>query len=164
MPADASPPSHFIAPHEVAAWLVGSVVQVVTYHRTTAAHAAVILSRGVRIERSNPEATWGQGFYSAIKPDSAYGEASLTVAVRLTHPWIVRDTIRAVEELELLMEKHGVQDRRSALLREGYNGVVVYFGPEDLWAVAFHNEQVRIVLERGHAQIGILGVEGTVLG
>lgn len=148
---DESPrPSHIISPSEVDAWLADSAVRTTTIHRTTAEKALGILEEGIRVELGNPEATWGQGFYSSTKPSPAYGGIRLTVAARVTHPWIVYDTMLAVEALETLMQKHGVGDRRIALLREGYNGVVVHYGHDETWVVVFHDEQVRVVQKHEH--------------
>ena len=143
----ASRPAHFIHPSEVDTWLADSAIETITFHRTSVDAAERIFREGVRIELGNPEATWGQGFYSSLNPDPGYGEVRISVAMRLTRPWLVTDTLRGPEQLELLKEQMGILNAREALLAAGYNGVVAYYSRSDVVVVAFENEQVKIVGE-----------------
>jgi hypothetical protein len=140
--------SHLISRQDAREWLAGSAVTVLLTHCTDVASAQSIFEGGVDIERSRPDAGWGQGFYSATIPDLRFGPATVRVAVRLMRPLVVRDTIDAAELLERLLEQADVDDVRIALLNAGYDGVVVDFGGGDLEVVAYHNSQVKVVVER----------------
>ncbi len=144
-PADR--PAHIITPDEVDAWLADSAVKVVTVHRTDPGSARDITEQGVDIGKTSTDAGWGQGFYSGTLPDIQYGAASVRVAVRLSQPLIIRDSIRDVGILEELQREAGTADPREAVLGAGYDGVVIHFGPGDMWVVAYSNDQVKVVLE-----------------
>lgn len=137
--------AHVIARTEVGTWLADSAVRTVTFHGTTTEAAHGILAHGPRVELGDPEATWGQGFYSSTLPDLHYGDTIVRVAVRITRPWVMRDTLQAVEELESLMEDMRTSARRDALIAAGYDGVIVQYGPGDAWVVALHNDQIKVV-------------------
>lgn len=59
--SDALPP-HLIRRVDVAAWLRDSQVAFLTTHRTTPEAARRLHERGVRIEETDPDSRWGQGF------------------------------------------------------------------------------------------------------
>jgi hypothetical protein len=126
-------------------WLRGSAVPRLSVHCTDQESAEHIHRHGVQIARSSADAAWGQGFYSATRPRPEYGEVQVAVAVRLLRPWIVRDTIRAAEELDALRRRFDTDDPRAAILGAGFDGVVVDFQPGDLMIVAYWDEQVRVV-------------------
>jgi len=90
----------------------------------------------------------GPGFYSSRRAEVQYGIARLQVAVRLLNPLGPLDSLDADGVIGNLMEQFRVDYMRQAMLAEGYDGLVVRFAPGDEWAIAFHNEQVRIVVER----------------
>ncbi len=69
------------------------------------------------------------------------------MAVRLRRPLEVYDAVRAGAFVDELLRRMQTESVRDALLAEGYDGVVVHFGPGDFWVVAYFGEQVRVVLE-----------------
>ena len=77
--------SHLITDDEVAAWLLDSANDRVTYHRTSVQNARDIVRRGVDISRSRI-GSYGQGFYTATETGPFYGPAEISVAIRLTQP------------------------------------------------------------------------------
>jgi hypothetical protein len=89
----------------------------------------------------------GEGFYSGTVPDDQYGEAQVYVAVRLVRPLVIHDTIRGAEILDELMERTGAEYPGQAILASGYDGVVIHFGQDDLWVVAYRNDQVKVVVK-----------------
>lgn len=139
---------HIIAWAEVDDWLADSVVKTVTHHRTSWSNARDILEQGVRLELASADAAWGQGFYSSTLDTPEYGEAVVRVAVKLTRPLVIRDTIAGAELLDELLLRAQTQDFRAAIVAAGYDGVIVHWGPKDQWVVAFSAEQVRIVKEQ----------------
>jgi hypothetical protein len=122
-------------------------VRTTTVHRTSLENARRIIAEGARIELGDPETTWGQGFYSSTRPAPDYGETGLTVALRITRPWIVWDTMRAADELEDMMAAIGTEDRHGALRAHGYNGVIAHYAGGEMVVVAFEDRQVKVVLE-----------------
>ena len=140
-------PPHVITREEAAAWLADSAVQVITVHRTDPASAHAITTEGVDIARTTADAGWGQAFYSGTRPDPQYGDATVRVAVRLQHPLILNDVVRDIELVEELRARTHADNIRDAVLAAGYDGVVVHFGPGDMWVVAYRNDQVKVVVE-----------------
>ena len=147
-------PPHLIALGEVAAWLADSVVKTVTYHRTSPEAARFIVERGVRITRSMI-GSFGQGFYSATVSDEFYGDAEVTVAVRIRRP-LLGDLTSVSDELDRLARRYSRSGRitppvaeriRLALLAEGYDGIVVYdAGGDDVdYVVALDADTVKVV-------------------
>jgi hypothetical protein len=63
---------HLIAADEVGAWLSDSIVQRVTFHRTSPEAALRILKEGVDPDVSEHGA-YGQGFYTATETDEFCG-------------------------------------------------------------------------------------------
>jgi hypothetical protein len=118
-----------------------------TVHQTDEAAARSLLDEGVRIDRTDPNAAWGQGFYSSTLPDRQYGGVSVRVAVRLVRPLVIHDTVRDSELLDELMVRTSAPTYRDAVLAAGYDGLVLHFGPGDTWVVAFMDEQVKVVVE-----------------
>src|SRR4051794_1936927 len=80
-------PLHVIAREEVDAWLVDSVNKVITFHRTTRWAAQDIIRHGADITRSHI-GSFGQGFYTATRSDVFFGEAEVTVAIRVRRPLV----------------------------------------------------------------------------
>ena len=78
--------------------------------------------------------------------DPRYGTAEVRVAVRLTRPLVIEDSVRDAGVLEDLTRRAGTEDFRDAILAAGFDGVVVHYGEQRL-VVAFHSEQVKVVLE-----------------
>jgi hypothetical protein len=118
-----------------------------TVHQTDEAAARSLLDDGVRIDRTDPNAAWGQGFYSSTLPDRQYGGVSVRVAVRLVRPLVIPNTVQGAELLEELMAKTGATAFRDAVLAAGHDGLVLHFGPGDTWVVAFLDGQVKVVME-----------------
>ena len=140
-------PPHVITRDEVGAWLAGSAVQVITVHRTDPASARAIVEDGVDIDRTDPYAAWGRGFYSSTRPVPQYGEAGVTVAIRLTRPLVLDDPIDGAAVLDHLLQEFHTDDIHKAVSRAGYDGVVVHYGPNEAWVVAYRNDQVKVVVE-----------------
>ncbi len=138
-------PSHLIRRGEVALWLRDSAVKEVTIHRTSAEAAESIVRGGVRIAFTDSGSTWGQGFYSSTIPDRQYGDVSVRVAVRLRQPLSIRDAIDGQDVLDELRGRAETDDARVAVLAAGFDGVLVHYGPGDVWVVAYHDEQVKVV-------------------
>jgi len=138
-------PAHLIRPEDVPAWLGGSVNKLITTHRTDEASARSIREHGIRIERSDPDGGWGQGFYSGTRSDAQYGDVSVRVAVRLLRPFLAHDPIADQERIGALLARAGTDDIREALMAAGHDGVVVHWGPGDMWVVAYTSEQVRVL-------------------
>ncbi len=130
----------------MATWLADSAVQVVLWHRTSPAAADQIERSGVDIKRGDPDAAWGQGFYCCNYSEPQYGEAIVPVAVRLIHPLVLPDSVRGAAVMEALLQQAGTDDMRTAVLAAGYDGLVIHFPHGQFWVVAYHNEQVRVVL------------------
>jgi hypothetical protein len=97
------------------------------------------VERGVNVERSRSGA-YGQGFYTATEPDYFFGEVIVTVAIRLLRP--MAGTNAEVEEvIDAIARRARPQDRgltpegrravRLALLRLGYDGIVLHDGGGD---------------------------------
>src|SRR5581483_8148440 len=141
-----SRPPHLVTPAEASAWLAGSAVKTVTVHRTDPEAAQDIVEHGVDITRATPDSAWGQGFYSCTISDPAYGTAEVMVAIRLQRPLVIQDSIRDAAILEDLTTRAGTDDFREAVLAAGFYGVMVHFGGNRWWVVAYHGEQVKVVL------------------
>jgi hypothetical protein len=138
---------HLIRRSEVANWLADSAIKVMTVHHTSAEHARTILERGVRIEQTASDAGWGQGFYSGTRSDRQYGESRIDVAVRLLRPWVVTDTLAAAEQIDDWLRRFETDDIGEAIQAAGFDGVIVQWDPEDLWVIAFSNEQIKVVAD-----------------
>jgi hypothetical protein len=139
-------PSHLITPDEVEAWLAGSAVQAVLQHRTNPVAADLIERFGVEIGLGDTEAAWGQGFYACNYSEPQYGSAVLRVAVRLTHPLVLPDSVRGAGIMDDLLREAGTEDMRAAVLGAGYDGLVIHFPRDQFWVVAYRDEQVKIVV------------------
>lgn len=139
--------SHLIRRSEVAAWLADSVVKQIMIHHTSPDDARRIRVEGARIERGSSDAKWGQGFYTSTHPHHEYGEAGVRVAVRLRSPLVVLDQINAQEYIDALLAQAGGEDVRAVLQTAGHDGVVIHWQSGEVWAVAFENDQVRVVWE-----------------
>lgn len=139
--------SHLILRSEVAAWLSDSVVKQVTIHQTSPDDARRIREEGARIEQGSLDAKWGQGFYTSTRPRFEYGEASVRVAVRLRRPLIALDQIDAQEYIDALLARASGDDIRAVLRAVGHDGVVIHWDSGETWAIAFENDQVRVVRE-----------------
>jgi hypothetical protein len=144
-PADR--PAHIITPDEVDAWLADSAVKVVTVHRTDPDSARDIMEHGVDLTKGDRDAAWGWGFYSSTIGAAQYGEAEVRVAMRLTHPLVLPDTVRGAEIVDDLMARTGTDDLRLAVLDAGYDGIVLHFGATEMWVVAYRDDQVKVVEE-----------------
>ena len=138
-------PEHQLAPDEVDSWLADSVVRTVTVHHTDPESALDIIEHGVDIAKSTLDAAWGQGFYSRTNSDPQHGSIAVWVAVRLMQPLEIMDSVRDAEILEELTQRASTEDFRVAILASGYDGVLVHYG-QHLVVVAFHNEQVKVML------------------
>ena len=143
----ASRPSHLIRRREVAVWLAGSAVTHIMTHWTTPGNALRIRELGVRIQATSPDSKWGWGFYTSTRPLPEYGEAGVRVAIRLRNPLVVHDQIMAQEEIDEMLARSGSEDVRAVLLAAGYDGVIVHWESGELWAVAFDDEQVKVIQE-----------------
>jgi hypothetical protein len=127
-------------------WLADSALHTTTYHCTDPVSALEILERGVEIAATDPYAAWGQGFYSSTIPETQFGEAVVEVAVRLLQPLRLHDTVRGAEIIDELLARTGADDIRAAVLADGYDGVLIPFGDQRVWVVAYHDEQVLVVV------------------
>jgi hypothetical protein len=150
-------PPHLILPDEVDAWLAGSAIKVVTYHRTSVLGARSILERGVDIARSRIGA-YGRGFYTATQSDPFFGEVELAVALRLEHP--LRGDEDSISDLVSMIAVR-LGDRtgrispaiaeaiRQELLQLGYDGIVVVDAGGDGidYIIALQEDAVRVVLQ-----------------
>ncbi len=145
---DSLPDSHMISRSGVTTWLSDSVVKSVTIHTTNSAAAHDILETGVRIAMSSPDAVWGQGFYSSTLPHPEYGTVGIRVAVRLTGPLIIRDSLAGPSLVQDSMQSALTESIRDAILFAGDDEVVIDFGPGDQWVVAFMDEQVKVIESR----------------
>ena len=117
--------AHLIDPSDVDEWLRDSAVKRTTFHWTSAADARQIVAEGVRSARTDPEATWGRGFYASTRYLRGFGDTSVHVAVRLLRPLVVEDRIAPREWLDELRVALGTDDVRSTLLAAGSDGVVI---------------------------------------
>jgi hypothetical protein len=153
-PADRPP--HLIAPDEVAEWLADSVNGRVTYHRTSIDGAREIMWRGVDVARSRIGA-YGQGFYTATDADAFFGEALVSVAVRLVTPLVgdvpsVSDVVDAIVNRLAPLSRRITPEIAASIRRElislGYDGIVVIDGGGDDvdYVVAFKGESVRVIV------------------
>jgi hypothetical protein len=138
-------PSHLIRRREVAAWLAGSAVTQATVHVTTAEHARRLRDDGVAVERSAADTSWGRGFYSSTIPDRQYGDTEVQVAVRLLKPLVIMDVLDGAALIDELLAAAGTEDVRDAVQTAGYDGVVIHFGPGELWVVAYRDDQVKVI-------------------
>lgn len=151
-----SRPPHVISPDDVDAWLAGSAVRVVTYHRTSHWAARSILERGVDITRSRIGA-YGQGFYTATEPvDEELYDITLTVAVRLERPLVGSSDDVGTRVDALILERYGTlrpitpdvaATIRRQFIRLEYDGLMVQDVGEDGldYIVAFFGASVKVV-------------------
>ncbi len=134
---------------EVAGWLADSANRWITVHWTSEENAHRIREEGVRIERSAGDVAWGRGFYTTTRPDPQYGETGVRVAVRLTRPFVADDPIDGQERVDALLVEAGSDDIRAVLMAAGFDGVIVHRSwRNEMWAIAYTEEQVKIVVER----------------
>lgn len=140
-------PSHLITRAEARAWLAGSAVRQITTHRTDEVSALSIRDSGVDIEMSQEDIAWGRGFYSTTRPDPHYGMTLVHVAVRLMRPLELPDTITAAEVMDDLSARIGGGEFRDAVIAAGYDGVVLHVNPDETWVIAYHSEQVKVIVE-----------------
>ena len=117
----------------------------VTTHRTTPEAAQSIREEGFRVERAEPDARFGRGFYSSTRPQPEFGTASVSVAVRLVNPLGPLPLLDIEDAILALQMEFGTVDIREVLLEAGYDGVIVRWGPGDDEVVACHDEQVKVV-------------------
>jgi hypothetical protein len=143
----ASLPSHLIQRRDVAVWLAGSAVEQIMTHWTTPGNALRIREVGVRIHVTAPDSKWGQGLYTSTRPLPEYGEVGVRVAIRLQNPLVVYDQVLAQEEIDEMLARAESKDVRAVLLAAGYDGVIVHWESGELWAVAFDDEQLKVIQE-----------------
>jgi hypothetical protein len=153
-PADRPP--HLISPDEVPSWLADSVNGRVTYHRTSIEAAREILRRGVDISHSRIGA-YGQGFYTSTDADAFFGDALVTVAIRLVSPLVgdvpsVSDVVDAIANRLAPLSRRITPAIAASIRRElislGYDGILIVDGGGDDvdYVVAFNSESVRVVV------------------
>ena len=131
---------------EARAWLAGSAVDTILIHRTSPTAAQEIITRGVVIQFTEPQPTWGHGFYASARADPQYGEAEVRMAIRLMQPLIIADTIDGAEIIDRHLVGFGTEDIRDALCAAGYDGVVLHLDQSDLLVVAYYAHQVRVII------------------
>jgi hypothetical protein len=139
---------HIVTPEEARRWLHRSAIERITFHRTDAVAARHIVADGVIIPTDGLQPAWGFGFYSSTRPDPQYGDTEVRVAVRLVSPLVLPDTVSGAEGMDNLLAEAGTEDTRAALLAAGYDGVVLHLQHGEIWVVAYHPDQVKIVRER----------------
>ena len=137
-------------------WLAGSRVLTVTYHRTDPISARSIVERGVSIGRSRI-GSYGQGLYTSTIPNPEYGDYEVVMAIRLVAPLTGND-VQVGEIIDSLAVAEGAPGGRitppiaaavrRALLRLGYDGIVVFDGDGDGidLVVAIREDTVRVVM------------------
>lgn len=147
-------PEHHLTPDEVDAWLAGSPVTGITFHRTTPEAAEGITEHGVDIERSRVGA-YGLGFYTATQPVGV--GATLELAVKLRNPLVgpeaeVADFLDGVV-LRRFPRSSGIGRVEAAGIREellamGYDGLIVGDAGGDGidYVIALDGETVKVVV------------------
>ena len=95
---------------------------------------------------TEPQPTWGHGFYASAHADPQYGEAEVRVAIRLMQPLNIADTIDGAEIIDRHLVGFGTEDIRDALCAAGYDGVVLHLDQSDLLVVAYYAHQVRVII------------------
>ena len=140
--------THLIRREDVADWVADSVVKRITTHWTSEEHARRIREEGIRIKRSEEDATWGQGFYTTtgFRPD--FGDTPVHVAIWAQRPFVAVDRIAALEQIDELLVRAGSEDVRTVLRAAGYDSVVVHWESGEVWVVAFLDDQVKVIEER----------------
>jgi hypothetical protein len=124
--------------------LAGSADAQATVHVTTAEHGRRLRDEGVDVERSAVDTSWGRGFYSSTIPDRQYGDTEVRVAVRLLRPLMITDVLDGAALIDDLLAAAGTEDVRDAVDTAGYDGVVIHFGPGDLWVVTYRDDQAKV--------------------
>jgi hypothetical protein len=146
-----------IARHEVAAWLADSIIQSVTYHRTSREAAARIRANGVDPARSRVGA-FGQGFYTATSEEEEFGPATVAVAIRLRNPMTgsFSEVEEAIDRIALRLNPPRGEITtavaagiRRELLRLGYDGIMIPDGGGDdvHWVIALTSDAVKVIDE-----------------
>jgi len=150
-------PPHLILPDEVDAWLAGSAIKVVTYHRTSVLGARSILEHGIDVTRPQTGA-YGQGFYTSIEPEPFHGPVELIAAIQLRSP-LVGHIDDIADYMDRLLDRLSPGSRRMTppvaqrvrrtLLDAGYDGVVIQDGGGDGidYVIAMISDTVRMVVE-----------------
>jgi hypothetical protein len=148
---------HQIRRRDVAAWLAGSAIQAVTYHRTSHASAFDIRNRGVDLTRSQM-ASFGEGFYTATTSDPLRGPAEVVVAIRTLRPLIgtpddvgamIDGLARLASPRDPSITPEVAAEIRRHLIDLGYDGIIV----EDAddagvdYVVAIAEGSVRVVID-----------------
>jgi hypothetical protein len=113
------------------------------------AAARAIVENGVDLDEASADARWGRAFYSSTVPAPQYGEAEVTVAIRLLNPLEVAPTEIGDVIRQDVLEATGLDDIRAAVLAMGHDGVVIHYPYQETWVIAFRAEQVKVVVEDG---------------
>jgi len=148
---------HQLRRADVSAWLANSVVNEITYHRTSVEAADIIRERGASVEASRI-ASFGQGIYTATETDPLYGSVEVAVAIRTLHPLagLLDDVSAVIDDIARIARPRDARgtpslaaEIRLTLLDLGYDGIVVWDGGGDgvHYVIAITNDSIKVVID-----------------
>ena len=136
---------------DVPAWLADSRLTEVVYHRTDVESAAAIREHGVDVGQSR-RALYIQGFYTTVgRGDPSFGPAEVVLAIKMHAPFVTR-TGRVLGDVARVLAEVGEDDVsavgvRRALLRRGYDGVIIERPDGPAWAIGLRADRIRVIVD-----------------